>query len=534
MSDKPKGSLAGQRFGNYIAYEVLGQGGMGTVYLAEHPDIGRKVAIKVISNTDSEELVRRFLEEAKAVNRIGHPNIIDVYDFGRTAGGRLYYVMEYLDGRELSAVMTEKRRMTPQEILPYLQQLCEAMQAAHDAGIIHRDLKPANIFVLDRHGPATMRVKVLDFGVAKLLDRPPGGFRTMPGMMLGTPMFSAPEQAAAELDKICPQTDLYSIGVMVYWMLSGRPPFMADNNAVLMAMHMTDPPPPIRNRAPNVPEGVAQIIEQCLAKKPQDRPASARALSQAFTEAAMGIKATGPVPAVGARASAAAAPAAISPPSKSPSPHDLSSLPTHAPSQPRRQGAVNIEVGDDYADESDAGSGVMVFVPMTPVAERAARAPGPHAPKANATSAVPKDVKPGDVSTVVAAEGHKISTAEFGAVEAVPASSTETPTAYGKPRARTPRKAEPQRGGAANSPDLSDALAPMNTPTLDPSPLLPPLPADELSDEDALEVTEVEIARDEVLSLVNMSEEASSAAAEAEANDKPEDGDIPPPVAISI
>jgi predicted Ser/Thr protein kinase len=446
MSDNVQGTLAGQRFGNYIAHEVLGRGGMGTVYLAEHPDIGRKVAVKVISNTDSEELVQRFLEEAKAVNRIGHPNIIDIYDFGRTESGRLYYVMEYLEGRELSAVMTEKRRMTPEDVLPYLQQLCAAMQAAHDNGIVHRDLKPANIFVLERHG--SMLVKVLDFGVAKLLDRPPEGFRTMPGMMLGTPMFSAPEQAAAELKSICPQTDLYSIGVMVYWMLAGRPPFMADNNAVLMAMHMTDPPPPIRKRAPNVSEKVASLVEQCLAKKPADRPASARALSAAFTEAVSGLKTTGPIPVMAA--SAAAAPAAAGAPL--------------APPQSE---------SDDYGE---GGSGIVVFVPNTPVEDRAGPARDP--------AAQAEDVKAGDVGTMVG------DAAQFSPIEVVdkePAGpGSEMPTAFGKTAGR--RAPKPQRGGAASSPDL------------DPEEL-PPLPDDSL-DEDALEVTEVELMRDDILSLV--------------------------------
>ncbi|PID38388.1 MAG: hypothetical protein CSA65_03370 [Proteobacteria bacterium] len=458
MSDKVQGSLAGQRFGNYIAYEVLGKGGMGTVYLAEHPDIGRKVAIKVIANTDSEELVQRFLEEAKAVNKIGHPNIIDIYDFGRTSSGRLYYVMEYLEGRELSAVMTEKRRMTPAEVLPYLQQLCEAVQAAHDNGIVHRDLKPANIFVLDRHGPATMRVKVLDFGVAKLLDRPPeGGFRTMPGMMLGTPMFSAPEQAAAELKSICPQTDLYSIGVMVYWMLAGRPPFMADNNAVLMAMHMTDPPPPIRKRAPNVPEPVASLVERCLAKQPADRPASARELSSAFTSAVAGIKNTGPIPAmVTGQPLAAGSPA---------SPRPATPVPLTA---------------DDYGNEE---SGIIVFVPNTPVEEqrRQARDPAAHA----------KDVS-GKTEGEAGAPCCPVEVVEKKA-------KVETSSERLEPGHRS-AAAQPQRGGASSSPNL------------DPNEL-PPLP-DEGVDEHALEVTEVELVRDDILSLVEAESSPQASAPE--------------------
>jgi len=176
-----KGSMEGKRFGNYIAFEVLGRGGMGTVYLAEHPEIKRRVAIKVLNRTHKKDIIDRFLAEATAVNKIGHPNIIDIYDFGRTESGRVYYVMEHLVGRELSEIMTEKQRMTAAEIAPYVEQICAALQAAHEADVIHRDLKPENIFVCDGD---PMALKVLDFGIAKLLDAPESSFKTSPGTVL--------------------------------------------------------------------------------------------------------------------------------------------------------------------------------------------------------------------------------------------------------------------------------------------------------------------------------------------------------------
>jgi hypothetical protein len=197
--------------------------------------------------------------------------------------------MEYLAGRELGQVMGARKRMNAEEVLPYLAQLCAAMQAAHDNGIVHRDLKPANIFVLDEEpGHAPVRVKVLDFGVAKLLDRPPIGYTTTPGALIGTPMFGAPEQLTAQADKICPQTDLYSLGVIVFWMLTGRPPYMADNNALLMAKHVEDPVPSILRHGGEVPQQAAELIERCLAKKPQDRPRSAGALAAGFRQAVYG------------------------------------------------------------------------------------------------------------------------------------------------------------------------------------------------------------------------------------------------------
>jgi serine/threonine protein kinase len=281
MSSRPRsGSLAGWRFGNYIATEIIGQGGMGSVYLAEHPEIGRKVAIKVLGREHNEEMVQRFTDEARAVSRIGHPNIIDIYDFGRTETGRLYYVMEWLDGRELRAVMNERAPMPAADVRPYVEQICAAIHAAHEHSIVHRDLKPANIFVLNRE---PTKIKVLDFGVAKLIaaDAAASG-RTSPGIVIGTPMFSAPEQASAEMHRICPQTDLYALGVILYWMLAGRPPFLAENNSVLLAMHICDKPPPLREVAPSVPEGVAVVVDQCLAKDPRQRPRSARDLAAAF------------------------------------------------------------------------------------------------------------------------------------------------------------------------------------------------------------------------------------------------------------
>jgi serine/threonine protein kinase len=288
------GSLHGKRFGNYIAHQRVGQGGMGSVYKAVHPEIGREVAIKVLARHHNEEMLQRFLEEARTIARIGHPNIVDIFDFGRTHNDRLYYVMEWLEGRELREVMNERIPMTPDEITPFLEQICAGLQAAHDSGVIHRDLKPANIFVLNRE---PLAVKVLDFGVAKLLDAPVARGITSPGIMIGTPMFCSPEQASAELDKMCPQTDLYGLGIILYWMLTGQPPFMAESNAVLLAMHIADTPKPIQELMPTVPVGITELVESCLAKAPKDRPASADGLIRAWKAALGKLAAVGDRPA---------------------------------------------------------------------------------------------------------------------------------------------------------------------------------------------------------------------------------------------
>jgi tRNA A-37 threonylcarbamoyl transferase component Bud32 len=277
--------LKGKRVGNYVIVRRLGAGGMATVYLAEHPEIGRQVAIKILQTTllGQGHAAERFLAEARIVTRIEHPNIIDVFDFGRLEDGALYIVMEVLRGRPLQSVLDERERLSPREVIPYLEQICAALEAAHSRGIIHRDLKPENIFVLDQ---TPLRLKVLDFGIAKLLEGTPTGPRlTTTGIVMGTPLYIAPEQAAAKLDLVGPATDLYSLGVILYSMLSGRPPFLDDAPGLVMAKHILEAPPPLAQTGPFVPGRVAAVVERCLCKEPALRPASAAALLAEFVAA---------------------------------------------------------------------------------------------------------------------------------------------------------------------------------------------------------------------------------------------------------
>lgn len=278
--------MIGRQFGNYLVTKLIGRGGMGAVYLAEHPEIGRKVAVKVLAPHLGSQpgLAQRFVAEAKAIARIDHPNIIDIYDFGRTDDGLLYYVMERLQGEELTETIRARKRMWPHEAVPYLQQICDGLQAAHDVDIVHRDLKPQNIFVVDRKN---LNLRILDFGLAKLLEleKNDEGL-TSTGMVMGSPLTIAPEQAAGELEKIGKHTDIYSLGIIAYWMLAGRPPFINSPTAVLMTLHIHVPPPPLEEVAPWVSPAVAKAVMQCLEKEPRQRPRSADAFLAEIVSAA--------------------------------------------------------------------------------------------------------------------------------------------------------------------------------------------------------------------------------------------------------
>jgi serine/threonine-protein kinase len=205
----------------YRVLAKIGEGGMGTVYAAEHVEIGKGVAIKILHAhySTEQELVERFRREARAASRIGHPNIIDVMDFGSTDDGCAYFIMELLDGIDLADVLTHERRLDPERSCQIAIQICRALAAAHAAGVIHRDLKPENIFLVAREGVADF-VKVLDFGVARSAGR--SRRLTNPGVAMGTPEYMAPEQAAGGV--VDHRSDIYSVGALMYEMVTGLPP----------------------------------------------------------------------------------------------------------------------------------------------------------------------------------------------------------------------------------------------------------------------------------------------------------------------
>jgi serine/threonine-protein kinase len=248
---------------------------MATVYGALHPLIGKKAAIKVMNPALSMDagLVERFVLEAQAVNKIGHPNIVDVFSFGKLSDGRSYFVMEWLPGETLYARMWS-RRLTLDEALDVLDQICDALEAAHEAGIVHRDLKPANVFLVPRRSKRE-QVKLLDFGVAKLMrqaDEPLAlvGPQTQVGQVVGTPEYVSPEQARGKpVDGKC---DVYALGVIAYEMILGERPFNADNSADLVRMHLSEKPPQPRSVWPEIPTPLNDLMLSMLEKKAPDRP----------------------------------------------------------------------------------------------------------------------------------------------------------------------------------------------------------------------------------------------------------------------
>jgi len=278
-------SLVGKKIGNYVVSKLLGEGGMGAVYLASHPDIGLDVAVKVLRPElcASQEAADRFLNEAKAVTRIQHPNIIRISDFGKLDNGHLYYVMEALQGSDLAQILEKERLFPAKEVLAHLEQICPALQAAHDGGVIHRDMKPDNIFVVSRE---PLSIKILDFGLAKLLQsQHDDGIRTSAGIVMGTPLYIAPEQAAGDVELIDARTDLYSFGVIIYQMLSGQLPITGGTTAELLFKQVSAPATPLRDVAPHLSPAIAKIVHQCMEKDLQKRPESATVLLQAFRTA---------------------------------------------------------------------------------------------------------------------------------------------------------------------------------------------------------------------------------------------------------
>ena len=254
-----------QKIGKYEILEILGKGAMGIVYKAQDPDIDREVAIKTIhfeaayEGGEEEEARARFMREAQAAGKLSHPNIVTIYDVGRE-NNVTYIVMQLIKGVSLHEMIATKRTLSAQEVCSLFSQLCDALDYAHKYGIIHRDIKPANILIDDSGRPY-----ILDFGVARIGS----STMTQTGKTLGTPSYMSPEQVMGK--KIDNRSDIFSLGVVLYEMLTGRRPFEAENITTIIYKIINEEPPPLADIKKDAPEGFAEILHKVLAKKPEDR-----------------------------------------------------------------------------------------------------------------------------------------------------------------------------------------------------------------------------------------------------------------------
>ena len=272
--------------GQFQILQKIGSGGMGSVYKALQRDMNRMVAVKILHPklTNRKDLVSRFRREARAMSHLTHPNTVKVFLYGELEDGSLYIIMEFLDGKNLNQTVRAEGPMPVERALPILIQACGALDEAHKQGIIHRDLKPENIFLCTQGGMKDS-AKVLDFGLAKVTEREmrPGSLiLTQEGMVFGTPEFMSPEQAQGKT--LGPASDIYSLAVILYEVLTGKLPFEAKTAMEYIQMHVTSPPTPIHERAPDrkFPPLLWPVIARALGKKPEDRFASAADFAEAM------------------------------------------------------------------------------------------------------------------------------------------------------------------------------------------------------------------------------------------------------------
>ncbi|MBL8611622.1 MAG: protein kinase [Myxococcales bacterium] len=272
--------------GQFQILQKIGSGGMGSVYKALQPAMNRMVAVKILHPklTNRKDLASRFRREARAMSHLTHPNTVKVFLYGELDDGSLYIVMEFLEGKNLNQTVRAEGPFAPERAIPVLVQACGALEEAHRAGIIHRDLKPENIFLCQQGGMKDY-AKVLDFGLAKVTEkemRPGSVILTQEGMVFGTPEFMSPEQAQGK--PLTPASDIYSLAVILYEVLTGKLPFEAKNAMDYIQLHVHATPKPIQERAPQktFPPLLWKAIEKAMAKKPEDRYASALDFAEAL------------------------------------------------------------------------------------------------------------------------------------------------------------------------------------------------------------------------------------------------------------
>ena len=273
-----------RQMGQYYLRHKLGAGGMGEVYLAEHQLLKRPCALKLIrvGSESSPKALERFEREVRLTATLSHPNTVEIYDYGRTEDGTYYYVMEYLRGLSLADLVERHGPLPPGRAVYLLRQVCLSLREAHAAGLIHRDIKPSNIFASRRGGMDDV-AKLFDFGLVLSLAKGGDPRVTGEGRIFGTPLFMSPEQATGERD-LDGRCDIYSLGAVAYYLLTGRPPFRGEDGIGLMIAHARDPVAPPSQLCPDIPEDLERVVLRCLAKDPGDRFPNAESLERALGE----------------------------------------------------------------------------------------------------------------------------------------------------------------------------------------------------------------------------------------------------------
>ena len=269
-------SLVGQVVDDrYEVRALLGAGGMGAVYRVFQRSVEREIAMKVLkrSNVGDALAIKRFFKEARAASQLRHPNTVTVFDFGQTQDGLLYMTMELLDGVSLGDLLARDGPLPAARAVNILGQICDSLAEAHERGIVHRDLKPDNIVIVKLHGHGDF-VKVLDFGIAKIVAGGPSSGITATGLVCGTPVYMSPEAAQERL--LDGRADIYALGVMLYEVLSGAPPFVSETPVGVLMKHVSEPVPKLTR--PGVPASLERVLYRMLAKDPNERPATVMAL----------------------------------------------------------------------------------------------------------------------------------------------------------------------------------------------------------------------------------------------------------------
>ncbi|NOY30082.1 MAG: serine/threonine protein kinase [Planctomycetes bacterium] len=275
-----KEAFDARQLGQYRLRQRIGSGGMGEVYLAEHEMMKRPCAIKIIrpEKAGNSKALARFEREVRATAKLSHWNSIDIYDYGRTDDGTFYYVMEFLPGHNFGELVEDHGPLPAARIVYLMRQVCDALAEAHEQGLVHRDIKPANIFCATRGGLFDV-AKLLDFGLAKPLTEMREAGLTQEGAITGSPLFMSPEQAIGS-DQVDERSDIYSLGAVMYFMATGRPPFDYPQPLKVMVAHASEVPQSPREINAEIPKELEAIILRCLEKQPEDRFQDAKALGE--------------------------------------------------------------------------------------------------------------------------------------------------------------------------------------------------------------------------------------------------------------